>query len=222
MTPDFTVVHYGIDTSDRPILGTAYMVAVWEAILADKRVAPFAAKIVIVQGAFMSRVPGGGASASAGYHDLAGCWDIRTSNLTAAELDAFVYTARCYGWPFWRRDAEHGAMDPHAHGVLGTDSPLAPGAASQWDDYKAGFDGLADDGPDYERRPSPLVLTPPEETFMLNDADKQWISDAVTAAVKAAVDSNRLDVGKPAKWSDDTVAQTILNRLERIESKLPK
>jgi len=219
---DLTVVHYGIDSSDRPILGTAYMVAVWEAILADRRVAPFADRLVIVQGAFMSRVPGGGASDSAGYHDLAGCWDIRTWNLTAGELDTFIFVARQYGWAFWRRDNGRGGMDPHAHGVLGTDSPLAPGAARQWRDYLANLDGLASHGRDYERRPAPLVLTPPEETFMLNDADKKWIADAVAAAVKVAVADNRLDVGKPAKWSDDTVAQAILNRLERIESVVNK
>jgi len=219
---DFTVVHYGIDSSGRPILGTAYMVAVWEAILADRRVKPFADRLVIVQGAFMSRVPGGGASASGGYHDLGGCWDIRTWNLTAEELAAFIWVARLHGWAFWRRDKEHGGMDEHAHGVLGADSPLASGAAQQWRDYLMDLDGLASRGRDYERRPSPLVLNPPEEIFMLNDADKKWIADTVAAAVKVAVADNRLDVGKPAKWSDDTVAQAILNRLERIESKLPK
>jgi len=219
---DLTVVHYGIDTSDRPILGTAYMVAVWEAILADRRVKPFADRLVIVQGAFMSRVPGGGASASGGYHDLAGCWDIRTWNLTTAELDTFIFVARQYGWAFWRRDKEHGGMDEHAHGVLGTDSPLASGAAQQWRDYLANLDGLASRGRDYEHRPAPLVLTPPEETFMLNDADKKWIADTVSAAVKAAVAENRLDVGKPAKWSDDTVAQAILNRLANIEAAVKK
>jgi len=219
---DFTVVHYGIDSSGRPILGTAYMVAVWEAILADRRVKPFADRLVIVQGAFMSRVPGGGASDSEGYHDLGGCWDIRTWNLTTAELDTFIWVARQHGWAFWRRDEKHGDMDPHAHGVLGTDSPLAAGAARQWQQYLNDQDGLASGGRDYEGRPSPLVLNPPEEIFMLNDADKQWIKETVDAAVKAAVAGNRLDVGKPAKWSDDTVAQTILNRLASIEAAVKK
>lgn len=168
---DFTVVRFGTDPSGRPIFGTQFMIDVWNQILADPDVAPFASKVVIVQGAFMERVAGGGAAASAGYHDKAGCWDIRTWNLTADELERFIRAARRNGWAFWRRDKLHGGMESHAHGVLGTDQPLAAGAAHQWQQYIAGGDGLASNGPDYEWRPNPLVTTPPKPPELTRGAD---------------------------------------------------
>lgn len=178
-TPDFTRVRYGTDTSGRPIYMTRYAHAVWLAICADPRVKPFAHKLVVVQGMFMALVPGGGAAASDGYHDRAGCIDVRTWNLTAAELDTFIRVAREHGWAFWRRDAQHGGMDPHAHGVLGSDSPLTPKAAQQWRDYLAGFNGLASRGRDYEWRPSPLVTKPP--TVQAEDDDMAVLAEKIDA-----------------------------------------
>ena len=210
--PNFTVERRGTDSSGRGIFATAYMWAWWLRVLAHPNVAPFAAKIVITQGAFMT-LAGGGADDSSGYHDGAGTFDLRVWNLTAEPVDTLIRVLREMGAAAWLRNPEHGGFeDPHIHFVLGTDSPLSLGAASQWEDYKAGLDGLADDGPDYHLRPNPLVLTPPEED-VLNDADKQWIADQI----KAAVSANKLDVGKPAKWSDDTVAKTLLERIAKIE-----
>jgi len=162
------VIRYGTDSSGRPILMTEYMRDVWEALLRMPEVKPFASEIVIVQGAFMTRV-GGGASASAGYHDLGGCLDIRVWNLSSAKLEAFIRASRKIGFPFWLRDARHGGMDSHAHGVLGTDTPLAGGAGYQWSEYIAGHDGLASRGRDYHWRPIPVVLRPPAELMQEDD-----------------------------------------------------
>lgn len=177
--PDFTVIKYGTDTSGRPILMTAYMARVWQQILDDPAVQPFADRLTIVQGAFMERA-GGGASASAGVHDKAGCLDVRTWNLNATELEGFIRATRRHGFPFWRRDQRHG-MDPHAHGILGTDHPLDSGAAYQWRQYLDGRNGLANNAPDYEWRPSPLVTTPPEAD------DMPYSPEELTKIVREAV-----------------------------------
>jgi hypothetical protein len=115
----------------------------------------------------MSRVPGGGAEGSAGYHDKGGTFDLRTWNLTTAQVDLVIRFLRKHGCAAWRRNLQHGGFkDPHIHFVLGTDHDLSLGAASQWRAYLNGRDGLASDGKDYEWRPSPLVLEPPEEAEM--------------------------------------------------------
>ena len=217
--PDFTVAPRGVDTSGRAILMSQFMADWWQAVVDRLGWEP-----VIIQGAWMSRVPGGGAASSAGYHDRGGCLDIRTRDLTPAQVDQLVRVLRRHGAAAWRRDQQHGGMDPHLHFVFGADADLAPGAAAQWLDYRAGGNGLTGSsaGRDYEWRPKPLVLTPPEEMFMLNDADKQWLEAIIKAevadAVKPIVDGLRLDIGKPFKWSDDAVFTTILRRLEHIEA----
>ncbi len=163
--PDFTVAQRGTDSSGRPILATAFFWRVWQAVLADERVQPFAHLVVVVQGAFMARL-GGGASASAGYHDLGGCWDVRTWNLSADQERILWAVTWEYAICFWKRDAAHGGMDEHGHGVAGWDKPLASGAAYQWQQARAHppRDGLAGNGPDYMQRPNkPLPAAPPAE-----------------------------------------------------------
>jgi hypothetical protein len=120
---------------------------------------------VVTQGAFMTRA-GGGASASAGYHDQGGCFDLRVWDRTLPEVSQIIRVTRRRGAASWVRDAQRGGMDPHIHLVLGTDRPLASGAAWQWNEYIEGNDGLAGRGSDYHERPRPLVLTPPQEDPM--------------------------------------------------------
>lgn len=189
--PDFSVVNYGTDTSGRSILMTKYMRDAHESVLADTTVKPFASDVTIVQGAFMSRL-GGGAAASAGYHDLAGCIDYRTWNLTGAQLEAFIRAWRRRGGAAWRRDATHGGMDAHCHVTLGSDEPLAAGAKNSWQQYVAGENGLTgpSHGADYEWRPSPLVLrfTPSvQEDDDMQLSDKVRGDDTVRDALLAAL-----------------------------------
>lgn len=149
-------IRYGTDSSDRPIYMTPHQARWWEGVV---RLLGF--RPTIVQGAFMSKVPGGGADNSKGYHDLAGTLDIRVSDLTPAQIVRLVHVTRDGGAAGWVRDAAHGGMDPHYHLVLIDDAPLSAGAASQVAAYEAGRDGLASNGPDYHYRPSPLVLSTP-------------------------------------------------------------
>lgn len=179
--PDFSVVRTGTDSSGRPILMTAYMRDWWEAVCDELGFRP-----TIVQGAFMAR-NGGGATASAGYHDQAGCLDLRTWDQTADNVERIVRTCRRRGAGTWLRDHRHG-MDPHIHLVLGTDQPLASGASSQWREYVAGGDGLAGSAPDYHWRPSPLVLTPPQEEDEMKDADWTRLEATVSRIVRAELD----------------------------------
>lgn len=157
--PDFTVIQHGTDPNGRPIYMTRYMAEWWERVTDELGFDP-----TIVQGAFMARA-GGGAAASAGYHDLAGCLDLRVWDRSEEQVQRMIRVLRQMGAAAWLRDERHG-MDDHIHLVLGTDHPLTVGASYQWRQYVRGRDGLAGDGPDYHGRPSPLVLEPPEEDPM--------------------------------------------------------
>jgi hypothetical protein len=101
---------------------------------------------------------GGGASASAGYHDAAGCLDLRVWDQTEENVGRMVRCGRRRAAAAWVRDQRHG-MDPHLHLCLGPDRPLASGASLQWVAYIHNKDGLAGNGADYHWRPSPLVTT---------------------------------------------------------------
>lgn len=186
MAYDFTVEQHGTDTSGRPLLFTRVFWGVLEAIKNDPRCAPFAHLLTYVQGSFMLQV-GGGADASAGVHNRAGAIDYRTWNLTLAWLNILIVVAREHGLALYRRDQEHGGFDEHAHGAGGWDSPLDPGLAYQWRAYIDDLDGLASAGPDYEWRPSPLVLTPvttnpPEDYMATSDAERKL--DQILAALE--------------------------------------
>lgn len=188
--PDFTVIRVGTDTSGRPIYSTAFFEKVWQHVLARPRIQPFRDKIVVVQGGFMSRVSGGGASASAGYHDLGGCRDVRTWNLSREEQAILWWEMALAGIYFWPRDAAHGGMDPHGHCIAGWDRPLASGAAYQWQQAQNRRDGLASNGPDYVKpRPQPFVKFPPieyvQEDDMYTDADRKK-ADQILAGVQAS------------------------------------
>lgn len=190
----FDVHARGTDPSGRTIYATDYMWDVWERVVADLGFRP-----VIVQGAFMTR-NGGGASASAGYHDQAGCFDLRVWDLPAGAAERVVRTLRRYGCAAWLRDRAHGGMDPHIHFVLGTDKPLTSGAAFQWQAYLNGRDGLASNGPDYHWRPDPLVTRPPEEDDMPNYTDwpkrdrEALVDDVVTAIMRYKPQGQKLAV----------------------------
>lgn len=172
-----TVVRRGTDSSGRPVYATAYMWRWWDRLCARLGFEP-----VITQGAYMSKVPGGGAPGSAGYHDLAGTFDLRVRNLTDEQVGRVIREVRKLGGAAYLRNLEHGGFsDPHIHLVLLSDRPLSQGAAWQATEYIAGRDGLASRGVDYHWRPDPLVLKPPP----LNRAE-------TIAAVRRALSAGRL------------------------------
>lgn len=140
-------VDLGRDPSGRTVRMTRRMKAAFDATVRECGFAP-----TIVQGAFMAQL-GGGATASAGYHDRSGCLDTRTWDLTAAQQERLVRAARSIGWAVWKRDELHGGMDEHMHWVLLGEPGSAPGARRQEADYRAGYDGLTPRGRDYHWRP---------------------------------------------------------------------
>jgi len=206
--PDFTVHAYGTDTSGRTIFMTAYMHDWWERVVADLGFRP-----TIVQGAFMVR-NGGGAAASAGYHDQGGCIDVRIWDLTSGQQQKLVRTVRSHGGAGWRRDKtpQHGDMDPHCHITLGSDRPLSAGAAESWRSYLAGCNGLANNAPDYEWRPRPLVTNPPQEDDM--PAYRDWDKADKDALVQDILDAD-MNLHEP-KGSPDFVGVTLREAIKNI------
>lgn len=206
--PNFQVKRYGTDSSGRPIYLTAYMHNWWERVVKLLGFRP-----VIVQGAFMTR-SGGGARDSDGAHDEAGSIDVRTWNLTKAQIDKLVKVTREQGAASWRRDktALHGGMDEHCHITLGSDQPLSPMAKVLWTSYIHDGDGLVGSRPDYEWRPKPLVTTPPEDDMAYSDWPakdrKALVADVVEGLLSAKVRNLKGD-GSPQ--GQITVAALLTN-----------
>lgn len=183
MSSDSTVRRRGTDTSGRAIWMSDRLAAWWDGYVDRLGFTP-----TIVQGAWMIK-NGGGADASAGYHDRGGCLDLRTWDKTPAQQDAMVRVAREGGAGAWLRDktAARGGMDPHLHLVLGTDHDLADGARHQWGEYVAGRSGLASRGADYHPRPKPLVTTIPFDWGDDIMATLDEVREVIAAEVRKAV-----------------------------------
>lgn len=157
----YEVVRIGTDSSGRPIFMSHRMWGAWLATM-DELGDDLANEIDITQGAFM-KYAGGGATDSAGYHDLSSCIDTRVWDLTEAEQGRVIRNARAVGWAAWLRNIQHGGFsDPHTHWTLLDEMPgvqgggaeeSAAGARSQWISYRADGDGLSSNGPDYHWRP---------------------------------------------------------------------
>jgi hypothetical protein len=216
--PDFTIVRFGTDTSGRGLFATRYMLDWWRRVCDTLGFEP-----VVTQGAFMLR-NGGGASASAGYHDQGGCFDLRVWDRTPDEVGQVIRTCRRLGAAAWVRDAQRGGMDPHIHLVLGSDRPLASGAAWQWSEYVEGNDGLAGRGSDYHFRPNPLVLTPPKPKGLIMDDKVKAAFDAINQKLNALDDKvSALRVKEAGRHQDQIrelrkqgkTADEILNELEK-------
>jgi hypothetical protein len=188
---ELDVIQYGLDVYGRPVWMTVLMRDWFEGYCDELGWVPR-----ILQGCFMERL-GGGAAASQGAHDKAKCLDLETDGRTVVEIDRMVRVARTRGAGAYRRDQSyrHGSMQPHMHLTLGVDEPGSPMAETLWASYVAGGDGLGiqPPQPDYEWRPDPLVLTPPEDDMKEEDFDRiQAMLDAQRASIvkdllKAAV-----------------------------------
>lgn len=191
--PETTVVRVGTDSSGRPIFMTRYMRRWWRRVVTRLGFTP-----TITQGAWMVKA-GGGAAASAGYHDGGGCLDIRVWDLTPVQQRRLVRLVRDMGAGGWIRDKERGGMEPHFHLVLGSDSGLSAGARAQWQDYLNGLDGLASRGPDYHWRPDPLKTTPPPSTRRARQAVQDAVDEAARIGLPVA-DKLRNIKDRIRKW----------------------
>jgi hypothetical protein len=174
-----TVVRVGTDSSARPIYMTKKMRRFWRRVCIRLGFTP-----TIVQGAWMAKA-GGGAAASAGYHDGGGCLDLRVWDLTGEQQVKLIRVLRSMGAGAWLRGKAHG-MDPHIHLVLGSDHGLTTGARSQWNAYLDGRDGLASNGADYHWRPNPLVTVPPASANKVRAAVQDAIDEAARVGLPVA------------------------------------
>ena len=197
----FEVRQHGIDSSGRAILASDFLWDVWESAVADMGFRP-----VITQGSWMSRVPGGGAENSEGFHDGGGPFDLRTWDRTPAERLKMVRVLRLHGCAAYRRFKSQGMDEDHLHFMCGADHGLTDPAARQWQSYVNGRDGLAGNGPDYEWRPSPLVLIPPEVETVTPEEIEATAKRAAELVLSAKV-------GK----DDTTLKQAINQILTRVE-----
>jgi hypothetical protein len=157
------IVRAGTDTYGRPVYMTWYHARWFQG-----RCKALGLDLRIAQGAFMTMVPGGGARASAHFHDRAKCVDISVRNLTASQRLRVVWHLRTEGAAAERRDPTpaHGGMGEHIHYNLGVDRTGSAGAEQQWAGYVSpGNNGLANGGRDYEQRPHPLVTVPSTPPF---------------------------------------------------------
>lgn len=175
----------------------------------------------------------GDAAASGNTHEKGGATDWWSGG-GVRDNDGLVWLARQMGADAtWARTAAQG-FDPHDHSVL-TGCPHNGPARYQIDAVRADWNGLAgetsrapDDGP------RPLSgrtwqegikwATQQQEDDMASPESIKQITDAlrpvIAEEVAKAVGDNKLDVGKKAKWADDTVDETILNRLGAIQATL--
>lgn len=212
---DFSVHQFGTDAFGRPVLMTVFMHDWFEMYVAELGWRP-----QIEQGAFMSRL-GGGADASDGAHDLGKCLDLETAGRTTAEIDRMVRTARILGAGAYRRDGTrlHGSMAPHMHLTLGADQPGSSMADILWSSYVGGGDGLGiqPPQPDYEWRPDPLVLTPPEDIVTQDDIDSivAGVVDKVSTLIDNKLAAFAKNAGALIRIDDDLNPKTAKVSLER-------
>ena len=131
----------------------------------------------ITQGAWMT-LAGGGANASAGYHDGGGCFDLSIKYVSDQQRRRMVVVFRSMGAAYYERYESQG-FSLHAHLCLGSDYDIDDGAFAQWQEYlhgppAGGGDGLMGGAPDYHWRPDPIVTKPPQEDYMgTSDAEKK-------------------------------------------------
>jgi len=155
------VIRWGTAPNGRPIYLTRPAAARPTGLVAACRRRGFTP--TVVQGSWMRRV-GGGAAASAGFHDEGGAIDFRVWDLTEDQRGFLVREARRRGGALYLRGApwDRSGMDPHAHVTLGWDAgPKDSGLMAAWRDYLGGGNGLSgrSAGRDPHWRPNPLVTT---------------------------------------------------------------
>ena len=177
----YEVTQRGYDSSGRPLRNTAIKWQIFDRINEE-----MGGKLVIVQGAFMGS---GGAAASAGTHNLAGCNDVRRWNLASAEASKVINLGNRFGEIWWERTVKQG-FSPHFHNLLPNDYPLHPDARAQVEAFRRGENGLANRGPDTHARPTPFPVYLFEEDDMFEDSDRKKL-DLILARLDKGFSSER-------------------------------
>lgn len=136
-------------------------------------------EFVVTQGSYQSTV-----AASAGTHDGGGAVDLRWCG-----HDACIKALRLAGFAAWHRHPGQSDWPHHIHAVLVDHPSLAPSAARQVDDYRAGRNGLANNGTDDGPRITPIpVYRWQEEDF---DMDKNEARDLFREVLREELAADR-------------------------------
>ena len=144
------------------------------------------APIEITQGSYNNSV-----GASAGTHSGGGALDLRATTRTAAERKEIVSCLRKVGFAAWLRTPSQGNWPYHVHAVAIGCSDLSYQAEQQVQSYKAGRNGLANNGADDGPRTwvswtwEKYKATYPD--LLTEDEVQQADIDKIAAAVKAEV-----------------------------------
>lgn len=165
------------------------------------------AQFICTQGSYQG---GNGDPLSAGTHDLGGVVDLRWTG-----DDHDVWALRAAGFAAWHRTPAMGPWPDHIHAVLIGHPYLAASAQRQVESYRAGRNGLANNGPDDGPRidPIPTFHWPQEADMPLNDADLAAIDALIVKRIAEAADTIKVDVGdgKP-KLSLGTILRSTWKR----------
>lgn len=162
----------------------------------------------VTQGSYQG---GSGDPLSAGTHDLGGVVDLRW---TGDEHD--VWALRAAGFAAWHRTPSQGPWPDHVHAVLVDHPYLADSAARQVESYRAGRNGLANNGPDDGPRitPIPVFTWPREDWFDMATEDdlRRIVREEIANAAKTITVANPLDDGRKPTWTLEAILQRTFKR----------
>ena len=156
-------------------------------------------EFVVTQGSYQNTV-----SASAGTHDGGGAVDLRWCGHVGC-----ILALRKAGFAAWHRNPSQGPWPDHTHAVLVDHPKLAPSAARQVDSYRAGRNGLANNGADDGPRINPIPVFKFQEDDMFSDNDRKTLGD-----LKASVTSLSKTV--------DNLVKREATRNERVQTRLKR
>jgi hypothetical protein len=162
--------------TDHTIWMNRRMWAAWDVTIAELGFIPR-----LVQGAYMAN-HGGGATASAGYHDFGGCIDTSVIGLSEKTIREIIRVGRGVGWAVWHRIADLDGMDDdHMHWCLVDDERAASGALDQMVQYRHNptQNGLTsrDVDRDADLTPRPIVVFDYDK--YLEEVDDMDLSDPI-------------------------------------------
>lgn len=161
-------------------------------------------EFVVTQGSYQSTV-----AASAGTHDGGGAVDLRWCG-----HDACIKALRLAGFAAWHRHPGQSNWPHHIHAVLVDHPSLAPSAARQVAAYRAGRNGLANNGTDDGPRitPIPVYRWQEEDDMKPEDFDRiQKMIDASVDRTAAKILSTKIELKGGKKVSVEQALRQAAN-----------
>lgn len=177
-------------------------------------------EFTITQGSYQG---GGGDVNSAGTHDLGGVVDIRW---TGEARD--VWCLRMAGFAAWHRTQLQGPWPDHVHAVLVDHPKLAASAARQVDSYRAGRNGLVNNGPDDgpKIRPIPVFAWPPKEEDDMASPEVQKQLDRIENKLVRLLEGSKARQQRLITALDDLADEkdvtALKNRIKALRADIAK